>query len=177
MLVNASRNEGRTRTAYLLNTNYTRHLCASGPVFAYANDKWHYFIITLQSGNITNIHSEFPLSWLPTVYSYQYYRYQKRHITLIGIRAINMLWNWQMHLCWFQFTVIVIVGQQLVVFTQQLTDGHSISLTLQELLREFDVHVTVHGDKFLKIKPTRCTNLSRIRMEQSSILILLASCR
>jgi len=150
MSVNVSRNEGRTRTAYLLNTNYTRHRCVSGPVFAYANDKWHYFIIRLQSGNITNIHSEFPLSWLPTVYSYQYSRYQKRHIALIGIRAINMLWNWQMHLCWLQFTVIVIVGQQLVVFTQQLTVRHSISLTLQELLTEFDVHVTVHGDKFLK---------------------------
>jgi len=143
MSVTVSSDEGRTRTAYLLNTNYTRHRCASGPVFAYANDKWHYFIIRLQSGNITSIHSEFPLSWLPTVYSYQYSRYQKRYITLIGIRVINMLYNWQMHLCWLQFTVIVIVDQQLVVFTQQLTVGHSVSLTLQELLTTFDAYVTV----------------------------------
>ena len=26
----------------------------------------------------------------------------------------------------------------------------------------FDVHVTVHRDKFLKIKPTRCTNFSNL---------------
>jgi len=35
------------------------------------------------------------------------------------------------------------VGQQLVVFTQKLTVGHSVSLTLQELLTEFDAYVTV----------------------------------
>ena len=26
----------------------------------------------------------------------------------------------------------------------------------------FDVHVTVHRDKFLKIKPARCTNFSNL---------------
>jgi hypothetical protein len=35
------------------------------------------------------------------------------------------------------------VGQQLVVFTQQLTVGHSVSLTLQELLTAFDASVIV----------------------------------
>jgi len=29
------------------------------------------------------------------------------------------------------------------------------------LLLEFDFHVTVHRDKFLTIKPTRCTNFSK----------------
>jgi hypothetical protein len=30
---------------------------------------------------------------------------------------------------------------------------------------EFDVHVTVHRDKFLIIKPTRCTNFSYLFLE------------
>jgi len=30
---------------------------------------------------------------------------------------------------------------------------------------EFDVHVTVHRDKFLIIKPTRCTNFSNLFLE------------
>ena len=30
------------------------------------------------------------------------------------------------------------------------------------LLRKFDVHVTMHRDKFLIIKPTRCTNFSNL---------------
>jgi len=29
----------------------------------------------------------------------------------------------------------------------------------------FDVHVTVHRDKVLKIKPTRCTNFSNLFLE------------
>ena len=29
----------------------------------------------------------------------------------------------------------------------------------------FDVHVIVHRDKFLKIKPTRCTNFSNLFFE------------
>jgi len=32
----------------------------------------------------------------------------------------------------------------------------------------FDVHVTVHRDKFLKIKPTRCTNFSNLFLEWNS---------
>ena len=31
--------------------------------------------------------------------------------------------------------------------------------------KEFDVHVTVHRDKFLIIKPTRCTNFSNLFLE------------
>ena len=30
---------------------------------------------------------------------------------------------------------------------------------------EFDVHVTMHHDKFLTIKPTRCTNFSKLILE------------
>jgi hypothetical protein len=30
---------------------------------------------------------------------------------------------------------------------------------------DFDIHVTVHPDKFLKIKPTRCTNFSNLFFE------------
>jgi len=61
----------------------------------------------------------------------------------------------------------------------------------------FDVHVTVHRDKFLKIKPTSCTNFSKLFLEWNStcfgqflcpssgggagsgwnILILFASCQ
>jgi hypothetical protein len=29
----------------------------------------------------------------------------------------------------------------------------------------FDVHVTVHRDKFLIIRPTRCTNFSKLFLE------------
>jgi len=29
----------------------------------------------------------------------------------------------------------------------------------------FDVHVTAHRDKFLKIRPTRCTNFSNLFLE------------
>jgi hypothetical protein len=30
------------------------------------------------------------------------------------------------------------------------------------VMKEFDVHVTVHRDKFLVIKPTKCTNFSNL---------------
>jgi len=33
---------------------------------------------------------------------------------------------------------------------------------------EFDIHVTVHRDKFLIIKPTRCTNFSNSFLEWNS---------
>jgi len=33
---------------------------------------------------------------------------------------------------------------------------------------DFDVHVTVHHDKFLTIKPTRCTNFSNLLLEWNS---------
>ena len=33
----------------------------------------------------------------------------------------------------------------------------------------FDIHVTVHRDKFLTIKPTRCTNFSNLFLEWNSI--------
>jgi len=32
----------------------------------------------------------------------------------------------------------------------------------------FDIHVTVHHDKFLKIKPIRCTNFSNLFLEWNS---------
>ena len=34
--------------------------------------------------------------------------------------------------------------------------------------REFDVPVTVHRDKFLKLKPNRCTNFSNLFLEWKS---------
>jgi hypothetical protein len=34
---------------------------------------------------------------------------------------------------------------------------------------KFDVHVTVHSDKFLIIKPTRCINFSNVFLEWNSI--------
>jgi len=51
------------------------------------------------------------------------------------------------------------------------------------LFFRLDVHVTVHRDKFLIIKPTRCTNFSNLfwnetlYVSDSSTLILLASCQ
>jgi hypothetical protein len=33
------------------------------------------------------------------------------------------------------------------------------------VIDEFDVHVTVHRDTFLIIKPTRCTNFSNLFLE------------
>jgi len=38
----------------------------------------------------------------------------------------------------------------------------SFSRALYRVPIESDVHVTVHGDKFLIIKPTRCTNFSNL---------------
>ena len=35
-------------------------------------------------------------------------------------------------------------------------------------LHEFDIHVTVHRDIYLKIKPTRCTNFSNLFLEWNS---------
>jgi hypothetical protein len=35
---------------------------------------------------------------------------------------------------------------------------------------EFDVHVTVHHDKFLIIKPTRCTNFSNLFLKWNSYM-------
>jgi len=36
------------------------------------------------------------------------------------------------------------------------------------MFSEFAVHVTVHRDKFLTIKPTRCTNFSNLFLEWKS---------
>ena len=48
-------------------------------------------------------------------------------------------------------------------------------MTYRELIQSpkivyasLDVHVTVHGDKFLKIKLTRCTNFSNLFLEWNS---------
>jgi len=35
---------------------------------------------------------------------------------------------------------------------------------------EFDIHVTVHHDKFLIIKPTRCTNFSNLFLDWNSYM-------
>jgi len=43
-----------------------------------------------------------------------------------------------------------------------------LSLVFSGHLRTFDVHVTVHRDKFLKIKPTGCTNSSILFLEWNS---------
>jgi len=36
-------------------------------------------------------------------------------------------------------------------------------------VNDFDVHVTVHHDQFLIIKPTRCTNFSNLFLECNSM--------
>jgi len=41
-------------------------------------------------------------------------------------------------------------------------------VTRQDISELFDVHVTVHRDKFLTIKPTRCTNFSNLFLECNS---------
>ena len=38
----------------------------------------------------------------------------------------------------------------------------------KEILYLFDIHVTVHRDKFLIVKPTRCTNFSNLFLEWNS---------
>ena len=47
---------------------------------------------------------------------------------------------------------------------------HGIRITCggQKTSFLFDVHVTVHRDKFLKMKPTRCTNFSNLFLEWNS---------
>jgi len=42
------------------------------------------------------------------------------------------------------------------------------ALTIHTLKLFFDVHVTVHRDKFLIINPTRCTNFSNLFLEWNS---------
>jgi len=37
-----------------------------------------------------------------------------------------------------------------------------------DMFYDFDVHVTVHRDKFLTIRPTRCTNYSNLFLEWNS---------
>ena len=41
--------------------------------------------------------------------------------------------------------------------------------TVKHSLPHFDVHVTMNRDKFLKIKPTRCTNFSNLFLEWNSV--------
>ena len=43
--------------------------------------------------------------------------------------------------------------------------GSGFSVNAVEHILSFDVHVTVHRDKFLTIKPTRCTNFSDLFLE------------
>ena len=49
----------------------------------------------------------------------------------------------------------------------QIEDGiasiHTVSFAYAIIV--FDIHVTVHRDKFLKIKPTSCTNFSNLFLE------------
>jgi len=40
-----------------------------------------------------------------------------------------------------------------------------VLVRLLHCLSTFDIHVTVHRDKFLIIKPTRCTNFSNLFLE------------
>jgi hypothetical protein len=40
---------------------------------------------------------------------------------------------------------------------------------------KFDVHVTVHRDKFLIIKPTRCTNFSKVLFWNETLHVLDSS--
>jgi len=48
---------------------------------------------------------------------------------------------------------------------------------LQSMPRfEFAVHVTVHRDKFLIIKPTRCTNFSNLFFEWNSTCFVQFLC-
>jgi hypothetical protein len=42
------------------------------------------------------------------------------------------------------------------------------ALSIHTLKLFFDVHVTVHSDKFLIMKPTRCTNFSNLLLKWNS---------
>jgi len=44
-------------------------------------------------------------------------------------------------------------------------------IVLQHVFYQFDVHVTVHRDKFPIIKPTRCTSFSNVFLEWNSTCI------
>ena len=49
-------------------------------------------------------------------------------------------------------------------------DHHKFDLSHTQIHIWFDVHVTVHRDKFLIIKPTRCTTFSNLFLEWNSTL-------
>jgi len=53
------------------------------------------------------------------------------------------------------------------IFVRERLVAHSLSISFckTDLLTLFDVHLTVHRDKFLIIKPTRCTNFSNLFLE------------
>ena len=55
------------------------------------------------------------------------------------------------------------VNESLPYFNRQTRDTESHNVVLK-----FGVHVTVHRDKFLIIKPTRCTNFSNLFLEGNS---------
>jgi hypothetical protein len=49
-----------------------------------------------------------------------------------------------------------------------LSSANYISINLVTPIVRFDVHVTVHRDKFLIIKPTRCSHFSNLFLEWNS---------
>jgi hypothetical protein len=63
------------------------------------------------------------------------------------------------------------VGQQLVVFTKQLTVGHSVSLTLQELFTAFDAYVTVR-----RLIIQNVVTVCNILAKKSAIVKGIAAC-
>jgi len=48
------------------------------------------------------------------------------------------------------------------IILQKILTNNQTEFNIVEQFDTFDVHVTVHRDKFLIIKPTRCTNFSHL---------------
>ena len=55
-------------------------------------------------------------------------------------------------------------GKLIAASSQTLSGDSNWEWNTHYTTKYFDVHVTVHRDKFLIIKPTRCTNFSYLRV-------------
>ena len=62
----------------------------------------------------------------------------------------------------------MVTKEGFVLDTPSLVGRWTVNLSvgfMQHIISEFQVHVTVHRDKFLTIKPTRSTNFSNLFSE------------
>jgi len=69
----------------------------------------------------------------------------------------------------FELLIVILMNKELSQGSECVSPlSEKLSKLRVEVVTEIDVHVTVHRDKFLIIKPTRCTNFSNLFLEWNS---------